>query len=515
MSLVNFIRKNHILIAVGIILLIAAFLRIHRISEYLTFLGDEGRDVLVVRDILHGHFTLLGPRASAADFFTGPIYYYMMAPFLFLSNYNPVGPAIMIAVLSVITVYLIYRFGKEWFGQTPALIAAFLYAISPLVIQYSRSSWNPNPMPFFSMIMLYILYKSIPKPSIQKFILLGFLYGIAFQLHYIEIFLGITIAFYMLIANIMISKKELFLRLIKQYASFVAGFVVGVSPFLAFEARHGFPNVRTVIAFIIHGDTKPTDIGYTTLTQNVPDVFFRLFARLLMYFPEAGKIRLYDTNVIIIWTIFTIIVAVASVIALIKIKNVFVRLLFGLWLFFGVILFGFYHKAIYDYYFEFMFPLPFLLFGNLLSFISEKNRILKFVAVATFAIVLYLNFLGYPFRYPGNNQYGQVKKISEFILNKANNKPFNFALLTGGNSDHAYRYIFETEGKPPITIQYAGVDPQRKTVTDQLFVVCEDLNCKPEGSSLWEVAGFGRAKIVDEWPVSVLKVYKLEHYTGK
>jgi len=64
-------------------------------------------------------------------------------------------------------------------------------------------------------------------------------------------------------------------------------------------------------------------------------------------------------------------------------------------------------------------------------------------------------------------------------------------------------------------IQYTGIDPQRKSVTDQLFVVCEDPNCQPLGASLWEVAGFGRAEIADEWPVSVLKVYKLVHYPGK
>ena len=33
-----------------------------------------------------------------------------------------------------------------------ALIAATLYAISPTIIVYSRSSWNPNVMPFFSLL---------------------------------------------------------------------------------------------------------------------------------------------------------------------------------------------------------------------------------------------------------------------------------------------------------------------------------------------------------------------------
>ena len=96
-------------------------------------------------------------------------------------------------------------------------------------------------------------------------------------------------------------------------------------------------------------------------------------------------------------------------------------------------------------------------------------------------------------------------------MDKAEGKPFNFALITGGNSDHAYRYFFTLEGKPPVTIENTVVDPERSTVKDQLLVVCETA-CQPLGNSLWEVAGFGRAEIVDEWEVIVAKVYKLTQY---
>ena len=107
--------KQHFSIFEGLtllsILIGASFLRLYRISDYMTFLGDEGRDAIVAREILQGHFTLLGPRASAGDFFLGPIYYYMIAPFLFLTNYDPVGPAIMVALFGVGTVFLVYFVG--------------------------------------------------------------------------------------------------------------------------------------------------------------------------------------------------------------------------------------------------------------------------------------------------------------------------------------------------------------------------------------------------------------------
>ncbi|HVZ67125.1 MAG TPA: glycosyltransferase family 39 protein [Patescibacteria group bacterium] len=512
---INFIKKNYVVIILALILVFATFLRLYKIEDYMTFLGDEGRDVLIVRDILHGHLTFLGPRTSAADFYTGPIYYYMMAPFLFLANYNPVGPAIMIALLGIATVYLVFRFGREWFGTTAALVAAGLYTISPLVIAYSRSSWNPNPMPFFTLIILYLLYKAVnAKPNIKTFLLIGVLYGIAFQLHYIEIIVGVVMFFFILFGNILISKKDIVSKLIKEYISIFIGFLIGLSPFLAFELRHGFPNTKTVIAFMLKGDPKATDITTASFPQIVWDVFTRLFGRLVLFLPPLEKLELLNKNTVIIWIIAAVVLAILSILALLNVKDKRTKLLFGLWLFFGVVLFGFYHKPIYDYYFEFMFPLPFLLVGNLFSYGMEKGKIAKVVAILILVGIVGLNLSGYPFQYPANRQYRQVEKISKFVLDKAQNKPFNFALLTLGNSDHAYRYIFEVNGHPPTTIQYTGIDPDRKSVTDQLFVVCEDPNCQPLGNSLWEVAGFGRSEIAAEWLVSVVKVYKLVHYNG-
>src|SRR4030067_1802798 len=84
-----------------LILLVSAFLRLYRIGDYMTFLGDEGRDALIVYNILHGKLTLLGPTASVGGFFLGPIYYYFMAVFTLLFNYNPIGPSVMASLFGI------------------------------------------------------------------------------------------------------------------------------------------------------------------------------------------------------------------------------------------------------------------------------------------------------------------------------------------------------------------------------------------------------------------------------
>ncbi|MBI2442488.1 MAG: glycosyltransferase family 39 protein [Candidatus Levybacteria bacterium] len=506
----------------------AGFLRLYRIGDYLTFLGDEGRDVLVVRNILLGDLTLLGPRASAGDFFLGPIYYYFMAPFLWLWNFDPIGPAIMIGIIGTVTVWLIYFVGKQFFGSTASLFAAALYSVSPVVIAYSRSSWNPNPMPFFSLVVLFLLYKAVAEEKRRLYILIGVLFGITMQLHYLATFLGVIVLIYLFIAHWMRARKRVFPSMLHPLSRMSIGFLIGFSPFLAFEVRHGFPNFRTILNFIFtntFSSSYKTGMAFQDVLGNV---FFRLFGRLITRFPPPEQVSVQTNQGIALWYYATVILAIVSTGIFAwqfykyytkkDEKKILQYSLIALWFFLGIILFGFYKKPIHDYYFGFMFPAPFLLLGNALATIVKSKR-LNIIGVVlglfAFSWLLFFNLKGAPFLSSPNRQKDQVKMIAEFVMEKAGGKPFNFALLTKGNSDHAYRYFFELAGRPPVTIENETIDPMRKTVTDQLLIICEDTSCKPLGNSLWEVAGFGRAEIVDEWRVSVVKVYKLSRYTGE
>lgn len=506
-------KENIILIG---ILAVASFLRLYRIAEYMTFLGDEGRDVLIVKQILEGEFTLLGPRSSAADFYYGPIYYYLITPFLWLFKYDPVGPAVFIGVLGVITVYLVFIVGRRFFGSAAGLIAGLLYALSPVVISYSHSSWNPNPLPLVSLLVLFILYLAIKTPSVWKFLLVGLLLGIAMQLQYLALFLIAIVGFYMFFGTFIQEKKNFFVEFIKRLLSIGIGFIIGWSPFLAFEVLHGFPNLRTLFNLLTgkYGETVGSN---TTPIQQILEVFFKLFGRLVTTYPLTDLRRIYESQDLYFWYLATLVLGIVSVLGIIKIKDMLVKLLFFCWIVIGISLFAFYKKDIYDYYLGFMFTLPFLLIGNLITlpFKNSKNTIYKGAAILLLVVLIIINVRAMPFRYAPNKQKDQVKEIAEFVISKTDNKPFNFALITPGNSDHGYRYFMEIFGHNPVEMQNQLTDPDRVSVTDQLMVVCEDVQCNPLGNPLFEVAGFGRAEIVGEWNTSVVKVFRLIHYKEK
>ena len=490
----------------------------------MTFLGDEGRDVLVAYGILHGHLTLLGPTASVGGFFFGPFYYYFMAPWLLLFHYNPVGPAVGVAVVSIITVWFIYKIGSEFFNITTGLIAAGLYAISPLVIIYSHSSWNPNLMPFFSLLVIYFTYKALARKKIKDLVISGVCLGIAVQLHYIELFLGATVFLFILLSHFFILQEKgigkKVISAIKSYIAVGIGYIIGWSPFLIFEIRHDFSNSRNIFNFIFHSGEVNSGSNFFMIIQ---DVFFRIFGRIVVAYPTREFIRGNMYQNISVWAIFTWILGTASVVFLFyslyrnrhDTRKTLQRVGIAVWLLTEIILFGFYKKNIYDYYFESLFPVPFLLVGYLLSYFFSQKTLIKLTGIFIFLCIIGINLKFNPLNVPPNRQLNQAEVIAKSVFNHIGNKPYNFALITGGNSDHAYRYFLTIWGKPPVTIQNAVVDPQRTSVTQQLIVVCESIPCSPEGVSLWEVAGFGRAKIVDHWHASWLQIYRLEHYTGK
>ena len=486
-----------------LILILAAYLRLNDISGYMTFLGDEGRDVLVVKRMIVDHkFTLLGPTASVGGFFLGPIYYYLMAPFLWLWRMDPTGPAVMVALFGIATVYLVYRFGKELFGSAAGISAALLYAISPLVIAYSRSSWNPNLVPFFSTALVYCLYKTAVKNQWNLLFVIGVIIGIGMQLHYLFSLLFIVAVIWFWIYG----KSKTHIR---HYIYGAIGFAVGYAPFLLFEVRHSFPNTTSIVQFLLSG--KETGFSILEFIQIIRDVSFRLFGRLLFRLPQPELWGTFPQWQQAVWWLATRGLLVLSLVLLVRQRKRQESVLLLIWLVVVIVLLGFYRRGIYDYYFGIFFALPFLLLGWVLSEFWKKSRT-KWIAAVLFIVIAIVNWEGRPFKFPPNNQLAQMRKIAEVAYAKTDGKPFNFALVAPLNSDHAYRYFFEIWGNIPVTIENAAKDPQRRTVTDQLIVICEIPNCQPLGNPLWEIAGFGRAEISGVWEVPFVTIYKLTHY---
>src|SRR3989344_1686065 len=238
-------QKPLFILLVGVLLL-SAFLRFYRLDEYMTFLGDEGRDAIIIKEMLvNKNLPLIGPPTSVGNIYLGPLYYYMMAAPMAIFYLNPVAAAGMNALIGVFTVGLVYYLGKIWFGRIPGLISAYLYAISPINIIHSRSSWNPNPAPFFSLLTILGIYKAHSSGNYRWLILTGIGLAAAIQMHYLALILLPVVAIGWI--------KELLSKKRNQGKFFWNGTFLGIisffllmSPLLFFDLKHNFLNYRAI-----------------------------------------------------------------------------------------------------------------------------------------------------------------------------------------------------------------------------------------------------------------------------
>lgn len=492
----NFIKSKYFSLAIlAFILLLGAFLRFYRIREYMVFLGDEGRDMLIVKRMIVDHkLTLLGPITSVGSMYMGPIYYYFMAPFLWLWRLDPVGPSIMVVFFSLATIALLYKIGCEFFYSSVGFIASFLYAISSLTVKYGRSSWNPNIVPFFALLLVYSLLKVVVKRRFNYLFLTGLCLGVLIQLHYVSYLFFPVIFFCLLLIRFSVSFKKYLLGLL--------GFVISYSPFLMFELRHQFVNTKAVLRFI-RQQKEANPFGLVNIWNSISDVVVRLFWRLVVV-ESATYTKIFILGIVI----FTL----SWFFKERKKEKALAFKIVLVWLFVGVLSFAIYRGVTYDYYFGSLFPVPFLFTGIMFSYLWTVDKIGKLVTCVILTFLIFFNFKNSPLAIEPNNLLKNTGEISRFVYDRTEGKPYNFALIADRNSDHAYRYFLEIWKHPPVTIENPTVDPERKTVQDQLLVVCEEKVCQPEGHPRWEIAGFGRAEIVGEWKVSTARVFKLVHY---
>jgi 4-amino-4-deoxy-L-arabinose transferase-like glycosyltransferase len=495
----NWIKRNRLeFVVILLILLIATFLRFYRLADYMTFLGDEGRDGLVVRGILVDHHVpLLGPPTSVGNMYLGPLYYYMMALPMAIFWMNPVAAAGQVAVIGILTVGLVYYLARSWFGRVGAFCAGILYTVSPVTVIYSRSSWNPNPAPFFSLLAILGLYKAHQTGNFRWFVLTGMALAFAVQMHYLAL---ILLPIYGLL---WLNELRVYLKSPDERKFFVQGTMLAVvsflflmSPLLIFDFRHNFINYKALTNLF----SGSGSVGFSlvdTISRLVPIYQYNLVNRHM-----AGQI---DTLSWILSLLILLPILRGFKEYLIDKKNLgwhFWAL--GIWLLVGLLGLTFYKQQIYDHYVGFLNPVPFLLLGSLGIFasISKKYSRLIYGSLIFLTILLSIaNLLKNPFQYPPNRQLEKTQNIARFIIQQTQNKPFNFALLSEHNYDAAYQFYLGQFGHPPLKL------PIEKT--DQLWVVCEDPVCRPIGNPKHEIAAFGWAKIESEQAIEGVRIFKL------
>lgn len=509
--------KKLFLISFVILAIAVVFLRFYRVDEYIMFLSDQGRDAIVLKRLVTlEKLVFVGPTTSIGNVFTGPFYYYLVAPFLLLSRLDPVGPAWGVALINSIGLIAVSWYLAKRYGRLTGLLFFIFTGLSATQILQSRYSWNPNPVPVFSMLTLIIWEKAQESKRLRWFAMTGLLFGFCMQLHYITIVLLIPIGYSLfkkLVATIQresvhyVSKNAWVSPQVRGMGLAIASFFLTFTPLLLFEVKNKFIIFQTFLKAFSTTEVQATQVPYgNRLVETIEGLMQHSFlvstnpllsitGLLLLIIFILFALRIFKQKrgyLLIVWSLLTIL---ANILALSRLEvgrhvHYFHP---GSWPLYLVISFSI--ATCFHTIKKTIFKTMFAIVCFVLVFVYVRNQVTS----------LYFLF-DTPRIY---TQTYHAKEVAQYIISQAQGKEFQVVGLPFFETEGHYRYFLEYLGNRPMPADTLG-DPR------ELFVICHELD-KPEcdiaGNPQWQIADFQNRhqdwKIQSSKRIGDVRVFKL------
>ena len=479
----NILTKNWFFL---ILLTIGIFFRLHRLEEFITFLGDQGRDAIVIKRIItFEHFPALGPVSSVGQVFLGPFFYYLIAPFLALFKFDPVGLAFGSAFYSTIGIIFIYFILKK-IDEKIANIFLILSTFSWILINNARFSWNPNLLPYFSFFTLYFFSLFFEKNLFFPF-LAGMFFSFSTQLHYLAFLLTPALILFFLINY----KKvfEEFSFFIKKIIFFMIGFLTFYLPLILFDLKHQFLNTKNFIKLF----TSEKIIKSTSFYERFQETLINFF-----HFAFNFKISYFLTFIFFIFLF----------IYFLKNKLFYKKPLFQLiFLSFFVFILGFsaLNSLRHYHYYNTIYLNFFVILAIIFKDIFLINFFTKALVFVFLVFFINQNRLNYSFRYPeGNFQTKIAQKIAKSIIDNNPKTPYQIVPIPFTEMDGHIRYYLEIMGKRPLP-------EESDQEGEELYILCYEKECDALNHPQWQIAAFKNKKVDKIWKVDRVKIYKIIH----
>lgn len=233
-----------LLLAVGI------FFRTYHFHDWLRFNADQSRDATVVSNVVEGKdaLPLLGPKAGGTGFRLGPAFYYFQITAAKIFGNSPDKMAYPDLLFSILAIPLLFFFLRKYFDMRTALLLTALFAVSAYAVKYSRFAWNPNSLPFWTLLYLYALHEivSMREATGRRWpIIAGVALGIGIQLHTLILILFPAIAL-TVFGYLLVEKKKVWKALVIVFL--VALFLNGSQ--LVSEIQTGGANAKAFFSAI-------------------------------------------------------------------------------------------------------------------------------------------------------------------------------------------------------------------------------------------------------------------------
>lgn len=429
-------------VLLGLTLFLAFFLRVYRIDKLLGFYFDQGRDALVIWDLIHSHkFFLIGPTTGLPGIFRGPYYYYLIAPFYLLGKGNPVWPSLFLSFTTVLAIALVYYLGKTAVNRSTGLMAAILASFSFYIVTSSRWLSNPTPMMLLSVIMLWAMFAALERKK-WSWPVISIVYGLSlFSFGSSGEFFY---TFSLLIFFVWIIKRQSFGEKssldIKTVILSGILFFLTFAPLIFFDLKHDHILLHNFTSTF--GGEKSFIMPTQYLLQNRTQFYLNLFPRII--FHSFTNLE----NICLLVLVLGFFLFLKNFIKNPKIRVVLLLIIspiIGLYFYQGN------YTVLYEYYFTGYF-LPFLLMVGIIVGQFWRFKITKLLVL----IFLYLFLVNNkdPINYilsdnsmgPESISFINQKQAIDWVYKDSAGKNFNVDVYVPPVIPYAYNYLFDWLG---------------------------------------------------------------------
>lgn len=254
-------------------LLVCCIFVLFLLTAYLMYKGafafwfDPARDLGLGLENLK-KLSLIGhPSGGLAGVFYGPYYIWFISA-LELINKDPRWVWFAFATLPYFTLFPLGLFLFKKYSDTTTLLAFWLLFI--LSFSYPSQVWNPHPTPIFYLFALYFATRTVftKKPSLLYALATGLFTGLIANFH-MSFGSAIILSFFIVFATDIIlalmakteNKTDLIKGKVIGFIAYGIGVFVTYIPFLLFEMRHGFNQIKIIVNAFVLGITKGVSIN--------------------------------------------------------------------------------------------------------------------------------------------------------------------------------------------------------------------------------------------------------------
>jgi len=452
---ITFNHKRKLLIFLIIVTIIAALIRFHELSYRQYWMIDEERDAFIVKKILiDKHPTLIGG-ALPGGFYLAPGYFYISAIFYYLSDLNPIGLGRVAAIISVISIPILFIITRAMFNSKVAVLAALFYTFSYLTVIYNRTWWPLTFSPLVSIISYFSLFQIVRTKNLKWFIPLTLALIVGVQ--------SDPSNFSILLTSIIVI---LFFKIpLKNFSVALAIFLFIVShiPLLIFDLRHDFLNSKAILRFFsgqsgsgINFDPHILWDTLLLLPRNAvrffwvfgdKDVAYQIHPSDVFinakYSAIPGYMLFVAAAILLIFLISSFRVSKKNPAAFIISLHILISIL-------GISLHNFFFGSwTYEWILQILFPAYAIGFSVIILNLVKRFKILSYPFVLI--VIIYLVF-SWKTIITSPNSYNLQDKLNavRFAASKLNNEDFSLDSIGKNFSWGGYRYLFYAVGHEPV-----------------------------------------------------------------